>query len=539
MNSRAKERIINFSWWLGIIATGLVLYRPFCTFQLHLAQGDHGNNLYVFRRTMQGAVPYRDYWWVYGPLMPYFYAAWFAALGVTIRTILIAYHFLEVLSGFFFYAAFKQAFPRYLAFTAAVYYWICVSPFEHTYNHVGAVLMSVGALYALLAYWRTGRVAGLYGGLLFLFIASLIKLNMGLALLLAYVTCVVLIDRIKEELPAPQGPVAADKKRFYAAAVLAFLAVGAVYYAFLHGLPDYVIKQSLLSPETDPNRTTVWLDLKTFVNYHRESLVRMGVTTFHPLWWVLFGYTLFLILAKRISAGLWRIFKHWTLILAVLSAFALHEFWLSGVAYRIYWISAFQIFWMWLVMGIALLHMPRWGRVLTCALLLSATLGMHATRIFQVGIFQLDFPLQRAQITTSNSQLWLKTVTQVTEFLKANLREDETFLALPSEQLYYFLTDKNAPTRQTEFGVQLVPQQEDEMIQAMEKGRVKYVLISNHFKNPETGMGAFGFTYGERVADYIAKHYVPVAVGGSWDDVPEWVEKHGVLIVERVPDYVQ
>src|SRR3990167_7907265 len=72
-------------------------------FQIYFAQGDHGRDLYAFKATLQGEAPYRDYFWEYGPLMPYYYSLFFKFFGVEIPSILLGKMILNVLSGAFIY----------------------------------------------------------------------------------------------------------------------------------------------------------------------------------------------------------------------------------------------------------------------------------------------------------------------------------------------------------------------------------------------------------------------------------------------------
>ena len=50
--------------------SGLILLLPCLIYQDMFAQGDHGRDLYAYAMTLKGALPYRDYFWQYGPLMP-------------------------------------------------------------------------------------------------------------------------------------------------------------------------------------------------------------------------------------------------------------------------------------------------------------------------------------------------------------------------------------------------------------------------------------------------------------------------------------
>ena len=96
--------ILNPLGLLLVIAAGILLNFPYFNFHIHLAQGDHGNNFYVARRVLQGAIPYRDFWWVYGPLMPYYYALFYKIFGINMHSLLLGYHFLNLLCGVTLYS---------------------------------------------------------------------------------------------------------------------------------------------------------------------------------------------------------------------------------------------------------------------------------------------------------------------------------------------------------------------------------------------------------------------------------------------------
>ena len=66
-----KEK--TFFLVLAIVAGILILW-PLHNFQHYLSQGDHGRDLYCFKKVMEGALPYRDFSWLFGPLMPYYYS---------------------------------------------------------------------------------------------------------------------------------------------------------------------------------------------------------------------------------------------------------------------------------------------------------------------------------------------------------------------------------------------------------------------------------------------------------------------------------
>jgi len=83
---------------------GLFVIVPTLDYEPILTQGDHGRDLYCFKKTFEGATPYRDYWWQYGPLMPYYYSVFFKIFGVSIQSVLIGRAVLVFLSGMGIYA---------------------------------------------------------------------------------------------------------------------------------------------------------------------------------------------------------------------------------------------------------------------------------------------------------------------------------------------------------------------------------------------------------------------------------------------------
>ena len=83
--------------------TSLLLLGPYLNDHGFIAPGDHRRDFYTLEQTMHGKVPYQDYWWVYGPLMPYYYAGFLKVFGVSIVSILAGKVFLRILTGLLLY----------------------------------------------------------------------------------------------------------------------------------------------------------------------------------------------------------------------------------------------------------------------------------------------------------------------------------------------------------------------------------------------------------------------------------------------------
>ena len=138
------------------ILAGLFALSPLKNYQTFLSQGDHGRDLYCFKLTMEGAVPYRDYFWLFGPLMPYYYVVFYKLFGVSIQSVLLGQNILILLIGIVIYWSCALFLSPALSFVCATWYWALRDmEFFYTYNHTGGILMLVLTLYFLFQYIKT------------------------------------------------------------------------------------------------------------------------------------------------------------------------------------------------------------------------------------------------------------------------------------------------------------------------------------------------------------------------------------------------
>src|ERR1700733_9682983 len=82
-----------------VFLAGLLITFPYLNFQDYLSQGDHGRDLYAAQAVYRGELPYRDFWWVYGPLTPYYYGLFFKIFGTKISSMILGKLFLRVSEG--------------------------------------------------------------------------------------------------------------------------------------------------------------------------------------------------------------------------------------------------------------------------------------------------------------------------------------------------------------------------------------------------------------------------------------------------------
>src|SRR5665213_178772 len=90
---------------LLVLGVGIILTAPYVNFQDYLSQGDHGRDLYAAQAVYRGELPYRDFWWVYGPLMPYYYGLFFKIFGTKVSSMILGKLALKVMGGLLIYLA--------------------------------------------------------------------------------------------------------------------------------------------------------------------------------------------------------------------------------------------------------------------------------------------------------------------------------------------------------------------------------------------------------------------------------------------------
>ncbi len=525
-------------------------------FEDSLSQGDHGRDLYAAEAVFHGDVPYKDFWWVYGPLMPYYYGIFYKILGVKISSILIGKWFVFATCGVFFYLAATVLMPAFIAYIGAAWFMVSQQDFFFTYNHIGGIALELFIFWCLLSFISTRHQSWLWRTLPAIVLFCFVKINFGLvSLIVTFLTTVGtgLLWRQKPDL---------SLKKFYAILLLAVPALVAfVYWLTMIGLPFYEIRQchpyfgddqphhATLLATTSYYLTQQWLTFVHVVIIPIQALISgkipVGITTIfivlnafsHVLIHVSWVISLMLLVA-----GLNKDNQKILTSLAVLGVFFvlnMHEFVVSGVWYRCFWSMPFVMFFNILMIATALSIVPKAVRAIVwiiLAFLIGVSIYASAQNINAAKQAQQYLSMPRGHVYVGNEPQWVQAVNQTTAYLSANLKNDETFFALPYDDLYYYLVGKKSPTRQLIFfdHIKIPPQQEVSVIKELESKNVKFVVMSNRYRSNEIGLGEFGKTYCPLISNYIAEHYQPVGrIGGNWNEEPGWANNHGVMILQR------
>ena len=530
MFAKYKTEIFFF---LTLVA-GIVILYPFVDYQAIMATGDHGRDLYAAQVALKGHLPYRDYWWVYGPLMPYYYALCFKFLGTHIPAVLVGKALLAMVSSLFFYLALTTAaVPCGLAFIGAVWFLVFFPEFFITYDHIGGTALLMALIYCVFQYLWQQKTASLFIGLFCVFLLSLIKINFGVAALLILLAAVAGADffyKIK---------ITRQKISFYACATLLLpLLVAPIYLWLLKGLPDFALRQCFpyIGAYT-LHHTPVLVSALTLLGSNLHNIFASPADLLMAVLVILCAAQI----TQQVLSGSLKTRIHLLLTIAVLIFFYiinLHEFLASGVFYRVAWAKPFAQLLMFLILATGTQDLNKITRFLLYATL-TLILGIQTVHThFYVRSQKTPshyLGLERARVFLGNEPAWLDTVTRTVSYLQTHLKDNELFFALPYDPLYYFLTDKISPTRQIIFFDHefIPPRQEQSIIADLEDHHVNWIVLSSRRSATEYGLGTLGKTYCPLIGAYIEQNFVTVTEFGDWTNDPGWAWNHGVRILKR------
>jgi len=526
---------------LLVAGVGIILSVPYVNFQDYLSQGDHGRDLYAAQAVYRGELPYKDFWWVYGPLMPYYYGLFFKIFGTKISSMILGKLLLRVLGGILICLGMMEVSSGITAFLCACWFMLFQQDFFFTYNHLGGIVMVLGVAFCLLSYIRKDSPQAAWGALGFVFTLCLIKVNFGLAALVVSVITVGACDLVR------RIPVNTAKKTFYTVALIAIpFLVFIIYWSLLKGLSVMEIRQCLPYKEGDqPYSMSPLVAVSNFwkITWHTMSSNWESIT-----WAIMINasalYCIYLFLRNKLPPARRTILALSLGMLCLFCVANFHEYLKSGVLYRSYWSQPLSIMIIFLLIDTALSNIPGKilqliARIIVFSFLTFLAVFCWNSLLAPVNSYKINsqyLSLPRGGVYLTNSSSWITTVEKTTEFLNKTLKPDELFFALPYDCLYYYLTGKKTPTRQLIFfeHIKIPPEQERSVIAELEKNRVNYVLLSSRaFARQELGLGFLGTSYCPMIGKYIQDNFVAIARFGDWTNEPGWAWNHGTLILKR------
>lgn len=516
------------------LITGITILLPVIDFQTLLSTGDHGRDLYAFNAARQGLLPYKNFWWVYGPLMPFYYGFAMSLLGASIKTVLVAKVFLTILGGLFIFLTLSLFISPILSFAAALWFYLYLPDFFFTYNHIGGILAILAVFYNISLYIKEQRISRLYAGLLFTFLLCLIKINFGIIALIMILLSRFLVDTFH------QTARPSSKKFYILSCFILPLCVFSIYALLCFGLTSDEIRQCFPYLGADQQHHPSWL-MPLQQLWALKRLQYFSTSYFQIITTIFFLCLLSLpyILKKYSTKKTRRETALFSVILAIFYILNLHEYFLSGVVYRSFWSSPFEVIFLFFIIGTAAAYMSQWTQhllqiTLTIFLLLqSFQAGKNIAQTKQTDHFLND---KRTQVYVGNKPAWIKTVKETTDYIFDHLGFQEEFFALPYDPIYYYLTDRISPTRQLIFfdHLHIAPAQEKNIIANLDAKNINWIIMSNRISSAEPGLGQFGRSYCPLLFQYIKDNFTSVAQFGDWSNEPGWAWNYGTKILKRI-----
>jgi hypothetical protein len=521
---------------LLVLGSGIIITAPHANYQDYLSQGDHGRDLYAAQAVYRGELPYKDFWWVYGPLMPYYYGLFFKIFGTKISSMILGKLILRVLGGILICLGLMEVSSTTAAFLCACWFMLFQQDFFFTYNHAGGIVMVLGVVFCLLSYIKKSSSKTAWGALGFILTLCLIKINFGLAALGVCVITVGVCDFVR------RIPFNTTKKAFYTVAFIGLpLLTFIVYWSLLKGLSVMEMRQCLPYMEGDqPYAMGPWVAISTFLRSTLHTATSNWPNVTLAVIVNASALRCFYLFAKnKLPASRKTVLALSLSMLCLFYAANFHEYLKSGVWYRGFWAQPLSIMITFLLIDTAAQSIPKIIREIIFTFL--AVMAIYCWSLVGCQLITAKtesqyLSLPRGDIYLANSPSWITTVKQTTEFLNKTLETHELFFALPYDCLYYYLTDKKTPTRQLIFfkHIKISRDQEQSVIAELEKTHVHYILLSSRaFARHERGLGLLGTSYCPLIGKYIWDNFVPIASFGDWSDEPGWAWNHGTLILKR------
>jgi hypothetical protein len=524
--------------WVFLLLTvllGLLILWPWLHFQDWLSAGDHGRDLEAAQEVLRGKTVYRDYWWVYGPLMPYYYAIFYKIFGISIQSILLGKFLIKLTAGILCYLAVSISFRPLTALMATLWFWTFAQDFFFTYSHIGGIMMVMAVIWCLMRYIREQKTSTLWQGLILCFVLSMIKVNFGLSSLATLMASVFFVDRMNNV------PFSSPKKLFYFLGIIAVPgAIFLIYWQLLSPLPLYEIRQCLPYSNADqPYNTTPWSAVVSFLKIAwGEASRSAALLIFYILTFFCLIQTSIVWFKNELEPKQKKILTMTVIVLSIYILANFHEYLKSGVWYRWFWAQPPLIVLVFIIFETATQNLHKIIRSLLWAVI-ALMVGIIVISSWQAAI-RFKNPQQkiagaRGGVYVANPEDWVQTVNATTEYLNNTLKPDETFFALPYDIIYYYLTGRPSPSRQTIFfeHINIPLEQERKIIQEIEEKKVNYIVVSNRFMSPERGLGTLGKTYCPVIGKYINDNFIPVIRFGDWQHVPGWGWAHGTMILKR------
>jgi hypothetical protein len=515
-DSTEPKNILNSPLWV-ILLTIILAY----TFNIYfhrlpldsISEGDFGRDLYNFYLVSKGQLPYIDFNWIYGPLIPVIYGIVFKIAGVSVLNAVSFWYlmfFICVYIIFYLVSKFSNGlFGSIAGILFVVYYAFIIQ----TFNHLAGTFFILLALLFIKFHLDTDKPVYLYLTTLSCFFVAITKLNMGLAFSGPLFLVVILYYYFNKK----------PFRHIIQSLILLFLLTILIYGVLIASSPVDQLSKSF--PYSKSSLSSARFDLLTGIfiadaasltfdiRERRFSTLIFYITSlnywyyFIPVISLLFAYLIFI--KNRFNKDV-----SYILILSMTSIFCLHEFIMVGSVYSLrFWVLAQVIVLIFFLLQkfIEYCKDKKFYRPAITAfgiiLFITMIAKLHVIILFKN--YPANFyPTERVKACFSNTP-WFHIMVGTLEYIEKNIKPDEKLLSIPYNAFYNFASGRDFPSKHTEFLYlsNINEKEQQQIIDNLEKYRVKHILYSHKTGQIAFGVGEFGETHCKILNDYIVKNY--------------------------------
>lgn len=476
---------------------------------------DESYFLNCFHRIYLGQIPYKDFNWVYGPIMLYFFGGLFKIFSVSAITARIGYIILYFAVVVLTYFLAQKIMPRFFAFISAILLIGILKVFCAMYTHIGCTLAGLLILLFILKYFETNKYKYLFLAGIFCGFSLTVKPSTGLGMLVS--VCVFFIfNYVLDSIVNKKKMMLFDKnlvKQILIYAGFAIFFSAAIYFFFLKSLTPEQLRMAF--PWSSMYRYSITID--------NSSLLPIGFTiTAFRQWFANETIIPFLIRFLPICSiiiilyGLY--FKKFTNIernILLLTLFMLsisaENFVYFGKTHPsqpvIFIIFTYFLF---------LVRKSLKNRILVCffwcifGIFLSIYIYTYSViPVIKKNImFGKYINLKRAHLYVPDNNSYYNFI-NIVKYIQDNTCPGDRIFALPVDPFIYFYSERqNATITDTAEYCTITTEKDEKMlIDELKKYKPKFIIISNTIiVNENIGM-IWGQTYEKNIKKYIDDNY--------------------------------
>lgn len=517
MNNETFNIFLDSKRWLWLL-TFVIL----CIFFVHYNvfyltssfEGDIGRDLYNYLLVSEGKLPYIDFNWIYGPVMPLVYGSIFKVFGASIHNALQVWYLLLILSTFLIYFVVKNFSNRFFGFLAGTCFILFYGFFIYTFNHIGALPALIISFYLIYLYIKEEKPKYLYMLAVIYAVLAIIKLNMALAFSVPTYLTFYIYHLINKK----------TVRHVVYSNLLIILIPFIVYGVFISKAPlDQFYKWFPYSGQRHSENSYALSELlfasevlyvnpiaKESVFYYIIHRIADLMTYYFIIPIAGFAYSLFAIFKKTNHVKDYTIL----LIFSLSTILSTHEFILVATSYSLrLWTLPGLLITLFYFLSILInnyqnkkLFKPAVIVLFTImTLIICCKITLHSLYSLEKTYY---CPLDRARVSFSNLSWYIHRL-KALEYIDDHLAKDEMLFSFPYDMLNNFLSKRPYPTRIMEFIYvsQVNDSDQQKVIEDLEKNRVKNILYSSKFGDLDKGLGIFGQTHCKKLFNYLNSNY--------------------------------